>query len=136
MVILEFRVQFIIGSVGQLPEHELEIDAHIGVVMQRHHCALLNEEEHEAVVIVATDCDFIQARVEMIVVSSATGALDTQLLDLDRIHLLNNFLTKRVFQAVVQKVDIVTLFAGFDAHLPHGFYKTFHNPDFVGIWCE
>ena len=99
--------------------------------MKRHHGALLNEEEHEAVVIVSTDFDFIEARVKMVVVSSAIGALDTQLLNLDRVHLLDNILTKRVFQAVVKKVDIVTLFAGLNAHLPHGFYKTFHNPDLL-----
>ena len=93
MVILEFRVQFIIGSVSQLPKHELEIDAHIGVVMQWHHCALLNEEEHEAVVIVSTDCDFIQARVEMVFVEGSICALDAELLNLNRVHTLNDFLT-------------------------------------------
>ena len=90
--------------------------------MQRHHSALLNEEEHEAVVIVPTDCDFIEVRVEMVLVLSGGHALDTQLIHFGRVHLLDNVLTKRVFQAVVQKVDIVTLFAGLNAHLLYGFY--------------
>ena len=99
--------------------------------MKRHHGALLNEEEREAVVIVSTDCDFIEARVKMVVVISASGALDTQLLNFDGVHLLDNILTKRLIQAVVKKVDIFSLFAGFNAHLPHGFYKTFHNSDLL-----
>ena len=94
--------------------------------MKRHYGALLNEEEHEAIVLVSTDCDFIEARVEMIVVISATGALDTQLLDMHRVHLLHDFLTQRFSQAVVQKVNIITLFAGLNAHLSHEFDKTFH----------
>ena len=134
LVVLVFRVQLVIGCVGQLPEHEFEIDAHVRVVVERHHGALLDEEEHQTVVIVSADGHFVKTRIKMVCIGSAAGALDTQLLNLDRVHLLDDFLAERVFQAVVQEFDIVSSPAGFHAHFSDGFYKTLHNPDFVVIF--
>jgi len=98
--------------------------------VKRHHGTFLYEEEHETVVFVTTDGNLVQVRVEMVVVSSAIGALDTQLLDLNRVHTFNDFLAKGLFQAMVQKVAIVAGFARLKAHPFYCLYKIFHATHF------
>ena len=61
--------------------------------MQWHHGALLDEKEHQAVVIVPTNRDLIEVRVEMVLVEGSICALDSQLLNLNRVHTFNDFLT-------------------------------------------
>ena len=44
MIVLEFRVDFVVRVVAELSEHELEVDAHVRVVVERHLLTFLDEE--------------------------------------------------------------------------------------------
>ena len=80
LVVSKLRFDLVIGVVTELAEHELEVDAHVGMVMQRHLLTLFDEEEDEAVVVVGDDVDFVQGVPEMILVRTVIGALNSEFL--------------------------------------------------------
>ena len=80
LVVSKLRLDLVVGIVAELSEHELEVDAHVGMVMQRHLLTLFDEKEDEAVVVVGDDVDFVQGAPEMILVRTVIGALNSEFL--------------------------------------------------------
>ena len=100
--------------------------------MQGHLLALLDKEEDQAVVIVGLDRHFVQGSLKMVRVLGSICALDTQFLQWQLLHGLDNLLARAVLEAVVQEVDVVVGLSGLHAHGFHLVYETAHRESSVG----
>ena len=52
LVVLELVVDFVVGSIAEAAHDKSEENAHVGVVVEGHHSAFLDEEENEPIVII------------------------------------------------------------------------------------
>ena len=127
LVVAVFRLDLVVLLIFQSTEHELEVDRHIGVVVQGHLRALLDEEHDEAVVVVALDGDSVKVRLEVVRIGSRVLAGDAQLVDVDRIHALDEVHSGGVAELVVQEVDAMARLAGLDAHVLDLVSESFHG---------
>lgn len=87
------------------------------MVVQRHPCALLYEEEHESVVVAALNGDAVQLLLE---VEGVVGAFYTQGLEPDVVHLFDEPLAAWVSPGVVEEGDGVTCVLGAQTHILDG----------------
>lgn len=104
LIVAELVVELVVAAIVQAAEHHAEEDAHVGMVVQRHARTLADEEEYKPVVLTSLDRNSVKAFLEMVRV---LGALDAQLVQRHRVHVLYQALAPWVRVCVVQEADAV-----------------------------
>mmetsp|Transcript_5088 Transcript_5088/g.7735 ORF Transcript_5088/g.7735 Transcript_5088/m.7735 type:complete len:248 (-) Transcript_5088:80-823(-) len=127
LVVLEFLIDLVELVVAELAKHQLEVHAHVRVVVQGHHGSLLDEEKHKSVVVVALNHHAIQVLLEVVRVTVLIGASDAQATEVDGAHLVNDFLAHGVHKLVVEELDLVVSGSGPDAHFLDGLNEGSHS---------
>ena len=87
------------------------------MVVQGHVLSLLDEEEDKAVVLITLDGNLVKILLEMIRVCRLVSPRNTQRVDINRVHLLDDLLAHWVLQGIVQEINAVVTSDGFCAHL-------------------
>lgn len=94
IIVLVLLAYLVVAVVLELPEKQAEEDAHVGVVVQRHGCALLDEEHHQAVVFTRTvDRDPVQRGFKMVGVVRSSHA---EIFGLELLHVVRDSLADGV----------------------------------------
>lgn len=68
LIVHKFPINLVKRVVAQLAEQKLEVHAHVRMVMQWHYLSLLDEEEHETVIVVRLDGNLVQRILEVVLV--------------------------------------------------------------------
>ena len=126
LVILIFVADFIEGRVVELTEHQLEVNRHVRVVVERHNGAFFDKEEDQSVIFVPLDGHTVQPILEVITVGFRVLARDSQLLEVEAVHALDDALASRVLKRVIQKIARVSDSLRFETELPHLVYQGLH----------
>jgi hypothetical protein len=77
LIVLELLVDLVVLGVLELAKKQLEVDTHIGMVVQGHDSTFLDEEKNKSVVFVSLDGDTVQLLLEMVLVGGSIGASDS-----------------------------------------------------------
>lgn len=117
LIVAVFGVDLVKLLVLQGAEHELEVDRHVRVVVQRHDSALLDEEHDKTIVVISLDGHTIQISSEVVRIRLAVDAGNTQLVQVDAVHALDEAAGRWITKLMIKEVDAVARFARLNAHI-------------------
>jgi len=97
-VVFVLLVHLVEHGIIELSKKEFEVYRHVGVVVQGHHSSLFDEEQDKAVVLIAFNGDAVKVLFEMIRIGFSGSSRDTQGIDVDIVHGLDDALAHRILE--------------------------------------